>query len=349
MTSSTAASGEMASDAFIPASYTAYKFSDSLFFGLAVNAPYGLATKPDIDWAAKWYGRSSEVFSINVNPMVGYKINDMISVGVGLQVQYFQVRLKSAYPLSPTASTAEVKGDDIGFGFNAGVTFKPIEGTEIGLGFRSAVSHELNGQYILPSGFLPGPIAFGATSTDIKAKLMTPEMVTLSISQRVSEAFRVAGTVEWTNWSRLGTIHTRPTGATALPVSVLGTPDLKFNYDDGWFFALGGEYDWNDKLTLRAGVAYELSPIDLDIRSTRLPDNDRLWLSAGLSYTVRDNLSFDLGYTHIIPKSTKVRIVPGHQDYNASIGTYVSNVSSQVDIFTASLRYRWGGSHRSAE
>ncbi len=347
---SSIASGDVASDAWLPSFYSAYKFNDDLYFGLAVNTPFGLTTKPKYDWAGQYLSRSSEVMSVNVNPMVGYKINDMFSVALGLQVQYLQVRLKSASPFSLTRSSAEVKGDDVGFGVTAGLTFKPMDGTELGVGFRSAVSHELDGQYILPSGVLPGPTLFGAVDQSIKARLMTPEMVTLSLKQRISETFRVMGSVEWTNWSRLGTVHTRPQDGTSPTLAAIAagtggspTPDLKFNYNDGWFFSIGGEYDFNEKLTLRAGVAYELSPIDTDIRSTRLPDNDRLWLSAGLTYNVMENMSFDLGYTHIIPDSTKIDISSGHQDYNPQIGSYTSDVDSSVDIVSASFRYRWGG------
>ena len=330
--------GDIGSDAWIPASYNAYKVNDDLFVGMSITAPFGLATKPNPNWAGKWYNRSSEVFSVNFNPTVGYKINDMISVGAGIQIQYLQVRLKSAFPLSSTAQTAEVKGSDVGFGVTAGITVKPIEGTEFGLGFRSAVSHKLDGKYIQPAGVaLPSGTPFPATVTGITASTMTPEMVTFSVKQRVSDAFRVAGTVEWTNWSRLGTIHTKPKSGN------MATPDLKFNYNDGWFFALGGEYDFNEKLTVRAGLAYELSPIDEKIRSARLPDNNRYWLSAGLSYKVMENMSLDLGYTHIIPEKTKINIGPGHQDYNPAVGRLTANADSNVNIFTAAFRYRWGG------
>ncbi len=330
---STVGSGDIASDAWIPASYVAYGVTDDIVFGLGINAPYGLATKPELTWAGQYYSRSSEVFSINVNPSIAYKINEMISVGVGLQAQYIQVRLKTADPFSAGAFTNEVKGDDIGFGVTAGVTVKPIEGTEFGLGFRSAVWHQLEGDLILPNGVPTAPLAPGTYG--IEASIATPEMVTFSVKQRITDNIRLLGSVEWTNWSRLGTIDVDSTvnGATLT--------DLAFNYDDGWFFAIGGEYDWNEHLTLRAGFAYELSPIDTEIRSTRLPDNNRFWLSAGLSYSPMENLTLDLGYSHIIPEETDINIVSGHQDFNPLIGSYVGDVTSHVDIVSASLRYKF--------
>ncbi|MBN9671447.1 transporter [Labrenzia aggregata] len=338
---SSTGSGDIASNAWIPSTYVGYGLNDNWYFGLAVNTPFGLATKPGTNWAGQYYSRSSEVFSVNATPSVAYKFNDMISVALGLQAEYLQVRLKSAYPFRASVTSqvpsSEVKGGSVGFGATAGFTVKPIEGTEIGVGFRSAVFHELEGHFINPAA--PGVGVANASRTGIEAKLITPEMVTLSAKQRITEKFRALGTVEWTNWSRLGTVHLKATdGTTTNPT---GLPDLKFNYDDGWFFSVGGEYDWNDQLTLRAGVGYELSPIDEDIRSTRLPDNDRLWLSAGASWKPTEHLAFDVGFSHLIPADTKIDISPGHQDYNANIGTYVADVDSQVNIFSASLRYKF--------
>ncbi|WP_417685980.1 OmpP1/FadL family transporter [Roseibium sp.] len=329
--SSTVSSGEMASDAWIPATYTAYKFNEELYFGLGVNAPFGLATKPDDNWAGRYYSRSSEVFSVNVSPTIGYKFNDMISVGFGAQVQYIQVRLKNANPGAAGANNIELKGDDVGFGVTAGVTIKPMQGTEIGLGYRSAVWHDLEGVFILPttlSASLP------AGRHNIGVSMSTPEMITLSAKQRITDQFTLLGTVEWTNWSRLE-------APKVIRDDGLYMKSLPFNYEDGWFFSVGGEYAYNDSLTLRAGVAYEKSPIDTAIRSTRLPDNNRWWLSAGATYNFADNLSFDVGYSHLIPEDTDIKIVSGHQDYSATIGNYVGKADAQVDIFSASLRYKW--------
>ena len=88
------------------------------------------------------------------------------------------------------------------------------------------------------------------------------------------------GTVEWTNWSRIGTSSIlQSTGAAA---NVVGTAvTLPFQYSDGWFYSVGAEYQLNPQLALRAGVAYEKSPITDQVRTPRLPDNDRTWLSVG--------------------------------------------------------------------
>ncbi|QFT31224.1 Putative outer membrane protein precursor [Labrenzia sp. THAF82] len=319
-------SGDIASDAFIPASYAAYRLNDQLVFGVGVNAPFGLSTKPEQNWAAQFYSRSSSVFSLNVNPAVALQINEMFSLAVGIQVQYLDVSLKSADATSGAGfpRSNEISGSSIGYGVTAGLTVRPMEGTEIGVGYRSGVGHDLDGDLIV-----------GGVTRAIGLGVVTPDMVNISARQKITDKIRVLGTVEWTNWSRLKS----PRAISDATGAALTT--LHFNYDDGWFFSLGGEYDYNEKLTFRAGLGYEISPIDEDIRSTRLPDNNRWWLSAGASYNFNKHLSFDLGYTHIIPESTKINIDSNHQDFNATFGTYTADVDSHVNIISASLRYKF--------
>jgi len=320
-------SGDIGSDAWIGSNYVSYNVNDRLYLGLGINAPFGLSTKPNFTWAGQVYNRSSKVFSVNANPMIGYKINDRISVGFGAQIQYLSVRLKSASGVAVGAASTVLEGDDVGIGVTAGVTIRPMKGTEIGLGYRSGVSHGL-------SGTLFTPVAAGALppgTYNITADLITTDTVTLSAKQSVNEKLRLLGSVEWANWSRLK----QP--AVKLASSGTQVTSLRFNYDDGYFVALGAEYDYNEQLTFRAGAAYEWSPIDTAIRSARLPDNDRIWVSGGATYNVNDRLSLDFGYSHIFGTDTKLRVGPGHQDFNGV--SLIADVDSSVDILSASLRY----------
>ena len=100
---------------------------------------------------------------------------------------------------------------------------------------------------------------------------------------------------------------------------------------------------------MRAGLAYEDSPITTENRSTRLPDNDRIWASLGATYKWTDRLSFDVAYTHIFVRDTKINIGDGREDLVRGpvpgFGTvsfpFVADVDSKVDIISAALKYRW--------
>ena len=71
---------------------------------------------------------------------------------------------------------------------------------------------------------------------------------------------------------------------------------MPFQYQDGWFFSGGVEYQWNQQLALRTGVGYEISPVTDQVRMPLVRDNDRIWLSAGATYRYSNKITLDLAY-----------------------------------------------------
>ena len=324
-------SGDIGLDAFVPSGYTTYQVNDRLWFGLYTGAPFGLATKPNEIWAGQLYARTTSILSFEAMPTVGYKVNDWLSVGAGVRVQYLKVRYFSAIGPTPTnpspfAASAGLEGDSYGVGYSLGATVTPFSGTSIGVGFRSAVDHDLEG-------------SFKYFGVPIKASLTLPESVSVGISQKIGDAFTLYATGEWTNWSRLGfpRVFNQATGTL-----LASSPYLPLDYDDGWFFSVGGEYQINTAWKMRAGVGYEISPIDIENRSPRLPDSDRIWLSLGATYAWSDQLSFDLAYTHIFTVgNTDINVAPGNPLFPTRGVVLAANVDASVDIISAGVKYRW--------
>ncbi|MGL5733346.1 MAG: OmpP1/FadL family transporter, partial [Beijerinckiaceae bacterium] len=280
----TKGTGDQGQDALVPATYVIVPWGD-LRFGLAINAPYGLTTGPDLDWGGRLNSLTTKARTMTFTPSVAYQISPQLSVGIGLQIQYMKVRFMGGSPALPVGYGLGLEGDGWGVGVTAGLTWKPFAGTSIGIGYRSRIDQPLDGSYINVPG-LPGAIS------GIKTTVRLPDRLNLSLRQQITPQFDLLASVEWQGWSRIGraVITAHPLAPAALPRSI------PFNYRDGWFFALGGEYRYSPELTLRAGVAYEIAPVTTSIRSTRLPDNDRFWLSAGLTYQITQRLAFNASY-----------------------------------------------------
>lgn len=117
---------------FLVNGYTTYQLGPNLWMGLGINAPFGLSVRFQEPWAGRNYGGDTTLRSFNANPVIAYRINDWISVGVGAQLQYATVRQTTGVtPFPPTVATLDGKG--WGFGATAGVTFTPWRNTTIGL------------------------------------------------------------------------------------------------------------------------------------------------------------------------------------------------------------------------
>jgi long-chain fatty acid transport protein len=268
-------------DTFVPAMYGTYQINDRLYAGIAVNSPFGFATKPDNPlWAGAPIALTSQVRTLNFNPTLAYKITPELSIGVGAQAEYMRARLNS--------DIRSVDADSWGAGATVGMLWQPSPATSIGVGWRSSVTQDLSGMYIT-TALAPTPnVGFPAN-----ASVTLPDEVTLSARQALTDRLTLLGTVEWQNQSSVENI----------PISSIyfgGVCEtLNFNYRDQWYFALGAEYAYSPSLTVRTGVNYEISPTDNSNRTIVLPDSNRLGVSVGGSYRYSDRVTFDLAYTHL--------------------------------------------------
>jgi long-chain fatty acid transport protein len=322
--------------AAVPASYSSYQLTDKIWLGMSVNSPFGLAVQFPGAWAGAGYAQNSSIKTINASPSIAYKFSDMISVSVGAQVQYMSVsynQLTGAVPFNNLV----IGGAGMGYGFTLGATITPLPGTVIGIGYRSAINQKINGS-LTTSSTIPGT-SVGSVNTTLNL----PDQLSLGLRQRLNQNWTLLAGFEFANWARIGTATiAQPNGA---PATLGGAPiQLPFQYSNSYFYSLGGEYAWTEATTLRAGIAYEKSPITDGVRTPRLPDNDRMWYSIGASYkspAIR-GLSFDFGYSFIDVKNTPINIsaTSGNPWFN-STGTYIGSVSSNIHIVSISARYQW--------
>ena len=308
-------SGNIGVLGIVPASYSVYGLTDEITLGMAVTAPYGLATNSD-QWMGSLHGDKSEIFSINVTPTVAWKPIDGFTVAVGVQGEYFSAVFSSQSPASGVNVLA-VKANDIGFGFVGGLLLEPTDTIDIGIGFRSSIDHNLKGDgSYLPAGYLG----------DMSSRVKTPETVTAGIRWQANDQWTFMGGVEWANWSRVESLDIRLDGTGA----VLSTPE---NWKDSWYFSAGAEYAMNERLTLRGGAAYELSPVPDSTRTPRLPDNDRIWLSVGAGYKVNEWLTANIAYSHVFIKDGSVNL--------ATPSPLNANFEQSLNIISASAVIDW--------
>ncbi len=337
--------------AALSSSYYAYRLSNQLVAGMAINAPFGLANEfDDPNWAGQMHGRSGKIFTLNANPMLSYNLTPTFALGIGAQIQYAKITFKAAPASSlaplPTQSSAGFEVDDIGFGGTAGALWTPVPGTTFGVGYRSPIKHTVEGDFFKVGGILNAPVVPGAfpfRGVGLEADITLPEMVTLSLRHELTKSTRLLATVEWTNWSRLQTVDFKATsagGAAIAPIAVGQTVSrFDFNWDDGWFFALGGEYDYSPNLTLRGGVAYEISPIrTAEQRFTLITDSDRVWVSAGFNYKITQSTSVDVGYSHIFFDDAPINRAT---TTSGAARAFVGFAEQSVDILSVGLKTKW--------
>ena len=330
-------SGQILQSAVVPASYSSYQINDRLWLGLANNGPFGsISANPSV-WAGSPYGITSKIFSLDFNPVVGFKVNQYLSLAAGLQAEYFKAYQSQAValppPFGPGFQTAILKGSSWGFGYTLGATLKPWDGTEIGVGYRSSVQEDIDHGKVTFSGANPPAQPLAAGTYPAAVNLRLPDEITIGVRQRITSSFAVLGGFEWDHWSLLGSVPVAYPGPGPTPPVGTTYSVINFNYRNGWLASLGGEYQWNSRLVLRAGAAYESSPITDATRQITLPDANRIWASVGIGYKVSNKLALDFSYSHLFPEAGKITDV-------APV-PFVATTSGHDDMVAVGLTYRW--------
>ena len=322
----------------IPNAYFAYPVTsdNSLWLGLGISAPFGLANDYGSDWLGRYDSIESSLKTIGVAPSIAYAPFDWLSIGGGVNIQYADAQLISAIPSPLTAGgpvvatdgRQDLAGDAVTAGFNVGILYKPFDGTRIGAHYRSAISHELEGRVVITN-----PVDAGGAVSVIGGNvgLDLPDIATVSVVQSVNDRLDLLGSVSWVGWKNFDSIPVEFDGG--------GGSTRTLNYEDTNAFAIGARYQLNDDWILRAGYQYDETPTNDEFRTTSIPDGDRQWFAAGASYDVDENWTLDIGavYVDVASETVDLTEVP-------TAGTSVTtNVETEGDvgILSISATYRF--------
>jgi long-chain fatty acid transport protein len=339
-------SGNIFPNQVIPAFYLSHQINADLFVGLGFNAPFGSSTSPaNRNWDGFVSSTSSSIATYDLNPTIAYRISPQLSVGVGAQIQYMSANLRNAQPLTgfpfflPLSSSPDVTVTGLqhwAAGFTAGLLWQPTAATRIGFGYRSGIHENLNGEFTFAGS---NPLTSGAVLTSVPIDL--PAIATASIRQDLTPTFALLGTAQWTQWSNLQNLNVTCQSNSSIPVKPCGPGQIletvPLNWHDGWFFSAGAEQKLNQVLLLRAGVAYERSPVQSpDEDLVNIMDSNRIWVSTGLQYKINRMMTADLSYAHVFFAGGLI-----NQTDPVNGVTIIGSTQRSADLIAASLKLRF--------
>ena len=348
----------------VPNMYFVAPINDKFALGGGMNVNFGLKSEYDNKYNGGVFGGTTDLTALNLNLSGSYRVTEGFSAGLGLNAIYAQAKIErragfladvpaalgtaamrsrdiAALLRTPQASAllsspalANVKKDTIltqlqdkaawAFAWNAGVMYQFNENHRIGLAYHSKVDIDFTDH----------------TATSLQAqrigqegglKLNLPDYLEFSGFHQLTEKFAMHYSYKYSHWSRLKNLYAtyHADGVEAF--------HKKMYYRNSSRVALGGTYDVDEKLTLRAGIAYDQAAAT-EHASAAIPDTDRTWYSVGATYKFTPNLSVDLGYAYL--KGKKVHFKEEQVIRNGAVvvtGNYTSKASA--NLYGLNLNY----------
>ncbi|SFU02761.1 long-chain fatty acid transport protein [Kosakonia arachidis] len=331
----------IAPTAWVPNLHFVAPINDQFGWGASLTSNFGLATEFNDGNAAGSMGGKTDLETLNLNLSGAYRLDPHWSFGLGFDAVYARAKIEryagdlpqiigaslpgmvrsgqlsaqqaaaigaQAGGISRDTQIAYLKGDEWGFGWNAGILYELDKNNRYSFTYRSEVKVDFDGNYKsnLPTTLNPInaalglglPSGTGGSTTNGSLSLHLPEMWEVSGYNRVDPKWAVHYSLTYTSWSQFQELK-----ATGDNGQTLFYKDEGFK--DAYRLALGTTYYMDDNWTFRAGIAFDDSPVPANKRTISIPDQDRLWLSTGATYAFNKDASVDVGFSYMHGQKVK--------------------------------------------
>ncbi len=278
-----------------PQIYAAWRASQSVVLGLAVNTPYGLGTEWDETWNGRYTSTFAEIQSININPTVAYQVNEKVSLGVGASYISSSATIEkmvdtgsslfSAMGNNPALSSIvantdydskfALDGDGSGYAWNLGVMYYHDQNTQFGLSFRSAyqIDYEGTAKFTHKEQAIRQTV-WNATAASLQGSGMTEAEITATADATADAAYQNIATSMPAEQDGDATMHmpwslnlgmkyqASPTWDWSVDVDVVGWEEyeelvIDFS-DDKPYDKLVQAKNWENSYIIRAATSYDL-------------------------------------------------------------------------------------------
>ncbi|MDE3057764.1 MAG: porin [Bacteroidota bacterium] len=332
----------MVSQVFYPSNlYGTYSINDKLVIGLGIFNPFGLGTEWPSHWPGRYLAIKADIQTFFFNPSVGYKINDQLSVGIGVSYVYSSVSLSQATltftdsterSISSTDGAVKLSGNGSGFNFDAGLLYKPFAKMSLGASYRHSTKIAYSGTISFSNmqgltKYTPG--GTGGTS------LTFPSNIFAGIAYDVLPELTLEADYQGVGWSSYDKLAVNvsdgpPDPHTNLPrqTSIVQIKD----WENVYLIRFGGEYRYNDHLAFRAGYIFDKTPQPDKTVEPLLPDADRNDFTIGIGYTMSHNVTVDAVYMLVLFNSRTETLT-----VNPFPGTY----KSSANLFGVDVGYNF--------
>lgn len=323
----------------VPFVYMSTPLDDRFSIGLGLYAPSGLINDYENSFQGRYHGSYSTTKEVTLQPTIAYRINDYVSIGGGPTINRFTAKLKNDLATGALNNGQDtevtIKGDDTALGYNLGILFDLSEATSWGINYHSKVDYHLEGHTEVAGS--PSVIPLDGNYKS-KIDITMPESVDTSITHHFNNRWTGYLGTTWKRWSRIEKVETNNSGLSPLGEAAgLGRMTEEMNWRDTWSAAVGASYQLNQQWLLRAGYAYDPSPVRNADRSVRIPVGNRQAVTMGGAYSPNADLTIDFAYGYLWDSKVSVK-----QSNDSGLQPeYSSNYNNSANGVSVQATYRY--------
>ena len=306
-----------------------YRSKKDFSLGIGVNAPFAAG----IEWPDAWEGAEliemMNLQSINISPTIAYNINENLTLGISYDFGIAAVELRKRVKLSNEdwiIANMSSYGISVGHGFKIALLYNQPNKFKAGLVFKYGQDYHFKGK-----------ADFDVTNDAFLSKKPSDQFMTVDLSLPIemkwgvvyyfNSKFLLSLDIQYTLWSSYD--------------------ELKFVFEKNEFENEDGEYgntsiskkNWNnvlsprlgleykiDKLSLRGGYGYDLSPIPDETLDPSLPGSNRHIFALGFGYKL-SFVDIDFAYSYVLfeKRDASKSEFKGEYEGNVNIFSFTTN------------------------
>ncbi|MDH4196275.1 MAG: outer membrane protein transport protein [Candidatus Aminicenantes bacterium] len=286
---------------------------ENLVVGLGVYTPSGLGADWDgTDFASLSLGKSYEWTSmigvVTISPLIAYRVNDMISVGATLNVNYGMFNIKthagSVETALGTLDLGQYEESLSGWALGAtfGVLVKPSDMFSFGLTFKTPFNVKLGGEANISNL----PLLKLNGQSDLDREVTWPMWLAGGVAFKPIPKLTLTGDIQYTQWSTIDTIDaTYKDTYWAAFMGSAGKDKMAMEWQSKSQIRFGAEYMLSPALALRAGYYWDPAPAPDKTMNVLIPSYNFNVLTFGVGYA-SGNLQLDFGVEYLMGSERSV-------------------------------------------
>ncbi|MGB6279131.1 MAG: outer membrane protein transport protein [Syntrophobacteria bacterium] len=327
--------GNAGNPAVIPGLFVVKGLNENLKLGFSIAAVAGGGLDYGENFVGRYQAYKSVLQTVGLGPSLGYKVNDMLSIGAGVYMIQTTLNEKIAVDQSFFGANDGMVQfqdiDDIGYQWNVGLIFKPTDRLLFGFTYLSEADVDLSGD--LKTSGLQGAFQNLLGDADsITVDFDLPEAFTFGLRYRVTEKLTLLADSNYQRWSQFSQtnvrINTGPAGETILT-------SFDRDWKDTWHVGGALKYHLGENHLVGMGISYDSSPVSNHDRTADLPLDEQFRVAAAYGKNNPIGLSYDFS-------ASWVYLGEGKMDQTAQGERFKGEFDTNYLVFVAaSVHYRF--------